>query len=147
MGSRGCRLLFYGAESGQCFAVERGAAPPEGPALRFAGDEPLSLFAHEPPVVQAALAEGLPDGGEKAFFIGVDVLLVEQGVAGLGALCQAVQKQMRVFGRDTACGAFLRPCRPVVRFGSGVQAALLLPRAVGADEGARLERLPCRRAP
>ena len=29
----------------------------------------------------------------------------------------------------------------------GVQAALLLPRAVGADEGARLERLPCGRAP
>ena len=30
---------------------------------------------------------------------------------------------------------------------SWVQAALLLPRAVGADKGARLERLPCGRAP
>ena len=111
---------LYCAESGQCFTVERGAAPPERPALRFAGNEPLPLFAHEPPVVQAALAEGLPDGGEKAFFVGVDVLLVEQGVAGLGALRQAVQKQMRVFRRGVPCGAFVLPCRPVVRLGGGV---------------------------
>ena len=141
------QAAFYGAESGERFAVERGAAPPEGPALRFAIDEPLPLFAHEPPVVQAALAEGLPNGGEKAFFVGVDVLLVVQGVAGLGALRQAVQKQMRVFRRGVPCGAFVLPCRPVLRLGGGVQAALLLPRAVGADEGARFERLPCRRAP
>ena len=54
---------------------------------------------------------------------------------------------MRVFGRGVPCGAFVLPCRPVLRLGGGVQAALLLPRAVGADEGARLEILPCRRAP
>ena len=81
---------LYGAESRQCFAVERSAAPPERPTLRFAADEPLPLFAHEPPVVQAALAKGLPNGGKKVFFVGVDLLLVMQGVAGLGALRQAV---------------------------------------------------------
>ena len=37
---------------------------------------------------------------------------------------------MRVFGGGVPCGAFVLPCRPVLRLGGGVQAALLLAGAV-----------------